>query len=141
MKKLLQGRSPYNVSSGQEEGAEFPSQFCSWLDPLAHAFLDEASLGGRRRKNRQTVVVCEGAALVARRPLWTIETRERLVQQIEVLARRELGERQARVRARVARPAIDEASEDDIPQQFSLSLFAGRAAILEVARGEATNGG
>ena len=97
LKKLRRGQSPYNDASGHKEGAEFPTQYCWWLDPVADAFLDEARGGvdGRRRRIRQAVAVCAAVAPV-RRPLWTLKARERLVHEIEVLARRELGERQAK---------------------------------------------
>ena len=109
LKKMLQGISQYEGRRGGEgESAGVPLQFCCWLDPVVgDNFLQEPG-GGRSRRNAPGGGSQDDALGQQRRPLWTIEARERLAQEIEILAGRKAAARRARVQERVARLALEE---------------------------------
>ena len=106
LQKMLRGLGPYKAREG-EENAGVPIQFCWWLDPsVGDTFVHEP--GGGRRKRLAREGSSQDAQVVAQdRPLWTGEARERLVQEIDILAGREVEARRARVQERVARLALE----------------------------------
>ena len=108
LRKLIQGRSPYAALTA--EGAlDHPRECCWWLDPAADEVFHREPVAirrSRRETRRPAAAQHSQADLPPRRPLWTADVRNRLVEEIDLLARREVSLRRASAQSSVATLAL-----------------------------------
>ena len=133
LKKLLQGKSPY-AALAAESATDHPRECCWWLDPAANEVFQREPTAVRKSRGKSCrLAAAQPAAqqqpLAPRRPLWTAEVRDRLSEEISLLAGRELSHRRAATQSSVARLALSsqrrrpnrlDDSEPETENDFSL---------------------